>query len=240
MDYEEEQRTEKEALESIYADSYQEVEKNLIKINIYPYTVESDDEINYVGLTLQITYPETYPEVKPEISIFSLKGLAKKETDELKKNLEQIAEDNLGTIMVFTLASSAQEWLLEHNDQKTAKRNEEIKQETGAYESEEEEEDEYEKLMREKSQVSNNLTRYSENTQISAQTYVSQGTPVTKEIFNQWKEQFILERKEVREKLQQESNTEGQILYGKLTGREIFEQKKYVEKVGADGVDIDE
>jgi hypothetical protein len=67
-----------------------ELDATKYKLSIYPYTVESDTDINYVGLTLQVAYPDTYPEVAPEINIFSLKGLTKKDCDELKTKLDEL------------------------------------------------------------------------------------------------------------------------------------------------------
>jgi hypothetical protein len=218
---------------------------NKFKINIYPYTVESDKEVNYVGLTLQIAYSDNYPETTPEINVFALKGLGKKECDELKAKLDQLAQESIGAVMVFTLVSFAQEWLLEHNDHKTEQQIEMVKQESAAYE-EQEEESEYEKLMKEKSM---SLSRYTLNSEVNPQ-FISKGTPVTVEIFLQWKAQFDKERAEVKEKLRQMAEQQAEeVLPGKLTGREIFEKKSswFAEKAGitgetnqAEGVDIDD
>jgi hypothetical protein len=67
-----------------------ELDETKFKLNIYPYTVESETELNYMGLTLQIAYPDTYPDVAPEINIFSLKGLTKKDCDDLKGKLDEL------------------------------------------------------------------------------------------------------------------------------------------------------
>jgi hypothetical protein len=75
--------------------------------------------------------------------------------------------------MIFTLVSAAQEWLLEHNDQKTEQHIEAVKQESAAYEVEEEEVTEYEKLMNANS-ITSGLNRYTLNSEVNAQ-FISKG-----------------------------------------------------------------
>lgn len=123
MDHKEEQDNEVEVLQSIYFDHF--IDRTpasgspySFQLQIFPYSSETDDEVNYVGLCMEVTLPETYPEVLPQFTLYNIKGLVSAQLNELKSQLLEVAEGYLGTVMVFALASEAQQWLLEHNDQR--------------------------------------------------------------------------------------------------------------------------
>jgi hypothetical protein len=209
----------------IYEDRYEEVQDNRFKLHLYPYTVENEDtkEINHVGATIQIIYPDEYPEQVPEINIHSLKGLNNQMISELKSKLDEIALECIGSPMVFNIASTAQEWLLEKNDEHV----------DSDSEGEEEEEEEarlsaYERMMKERQQKQNELLGLGRFHLDSTGT----GTPVTIDNFIEWKQRFDEERRQVQEALKKQQLQlllqSGKLLpkeENKLTGREWFEQK---------------
>jgi hypothetical protein len=133
--------------------------------------------------------------------------------------------------MVFTLVSAAQEWLLEHNDARTEQHIEAVKQESAAYE-EQEEVSEYEKMMNATS-INSGLSRYTLNHEVNSQ-FESKGTPVTIENFKEWKAQFEIERQEVKAKLATMAKESNTALPGEISGRQFFEQKSrwFAENAG--------
>lgn len=214
---------------------------------MYPFTVENKDtnEVNHVGITLQIFYPETYPDVAPEINVFNLKNLNNQLCNELKEKLESLAQDYIGSQMVYNLATAAQEWLLERNDERTEekKQGNEEQEEINTMSS-------YEKMMLEKQREQQELQKLNRYT---LDANLGKGTPVTIENFREWKKRFDEERKQVQEllkqqqQLQQQQSSKDLIDNNRLTGREWFEQKSKWFNAGIEGeeeegedVEIDE
>ncbi|KAL3280346.1 hypothetical protein HHI36_017835 [Cryptolaemus montrouzieri] len=113
MDYLEEQKGEIEALESIYYGDMQILEsepryKFTIPIKSEGYEEDTD---NGMACDLTFTYTEKYPDEGPLIEIENCVNFLDDNESELTAFLETQVQDNLGMVMVFTLASSAQEWL---------------------------------------------------------------------------------------------------------------------------------
>ncbi|EFC42827.1 predicted protein [Naegleria gruberi] len=108
-----EQSNELEALQSIYPTELTINSSTNFKIEIYPYTVESETETNSVGITLEVNYTPDYPEsVIPSFEIYNTRGsITKREMSELKDMLIETANQFLGTSCVFTIASTIQEYL---------------------------------------------------------------------------------------------------------------------------------
>ena len=73
------------------------------------------DDANHVSLTLRFVFPESYPDVVPSIDLSSGKGLKDEALEELHAKLASEAEDSVGMPMIFNLAESAKEYLLENN-----------------------------------------------------------------------------------------------------------------------------
>eukprot|EP01027_Heterolobosea_sp_BB2_P011634 GEZU01016931.1.p1 GENE.GEZU01016931.1~~GEZU01016931.1.p1 ORF type:complete len:266 (+),score=76.03 GEZU01016931.1:25-798(+) len=214
MNYEEEQTNEIEALKAIYLDDFEEVDTKPMKfkINIYPHTGEGDD-VNFVGATLQVTYTPKYPEELPIVNVFPLNGLTKAEADELKAFLDQVAQDNLnGMVMIFTLASEAQQWLLQRNDRREQEQNEM----NLAAELAKKEEEKKKELAK--------LTRFSDVEGVEEKRL--KGTPVTIEAFREWKIKFDEERLAKQKQAEQEAektiNTQKKV---RMTGRQLFESR---------------
>lgn len=121
MDYKEEQDGEMEALEAIYSEELTVISRN-------PYTMyvlvkgsnegARDDFEICLSCVLRFTFVETYPDEPPVIEIDQVEGndFDDQKINQLQENLEEVANENLGMVMVFTLVSAAQELLLQFVD----------------------------------------------------------------------------------------------------------------------------
>ncbi|KAK7844893.1 rwd domain-containing protein 1 [Quercus suber] len=98
-DYAQEQEMEIEALEAILMDDFKEIHS-------------SESGLNTSNRCFQI-------KVIPQFSFSSLRGIHTEDLRILKENLEQEASENLGMAMVYTLVSSAKEWLSERYGEDT-------------------------------------------------------------------------------------------------------------------------
>ncbi|KAJ8927911.1 hypothetical protein NQ314_019541 [Rhamnusium bicolor] len=175
MDYIEEQKSEIEALESIYYGDFEILSsepqyKFLIPIKTEEYESESE---NGLSCDLVITYTSKYPEEAPIIEIQNPENFEDDYESNLLRYLDEQIVENLGMVMVFTIVSSAQEWL-NVKWEETKK----DKEERAARKLKEEEEAE--------------LKRF-------------EGTRVTVETFMKWKRQFeddmgITKKREIAEK----------------------------------------
>jgi hypothetical protein len=192
---------------------------------MYPFTVENKEvnEVNHVGITLQVFYPETYPDVAPEINVFNLKNLNNQLCNELKERLESLAQDYIGSQMIYNLTTAAQEWLLERNDERMKEKTQDhAEQEVNLMSA-------YERMMLEKQREQQELQKLNRYT---LDANLGKGTPVTIENFREWKKRFDEERKQVQEllrqqqqQLQQQQGNKDLIDNDRLTGRQWFEQK---------------
>ncbi|XP_032635429.1 RWD domain-containing protein 1 [Chelonoidis abingdonii] len=126
-DYSEEQRNEREALESIYPDSFTVLSENPTSFTI-TVTSEAGENDETVQATLKFTYGEKYPDETPLYEIFSQENLEDNDVTDILSLLAQQAEENLGMVMIFTLVSAVQEKLNEIVDQIKTRQEEEKKQ----------------------------------------------------------------------------------------------------------------
>merc|ERR1712137_253079 len=120
----EDQTMELEALEAIYMDEFTLVSDTVPRkftINIAP-EGDIDEETTTLSLQMKVKLPETYPEVAPLIKLKPIRGVTDSECTELRQQLLDLAEDNLGTQMIFTLASHIQEWMIEIQQQEEEKK----------------------------------------------------------------------------------------------------------------------
>lgn len=113
-----------EALEAILMDEFKEIhsgESGLstsnrcfqIKITAQE---EDGDESNTnpaQQLALIFAHTEKYPDEPPLLNVSSLQGISSEDLRILKDKLQQEASENLGMAMIYTLVSSAKEWLTE-------------------------------------------------------------------------------------------------------------------------------
>ncbi|XP_050314377.1 RWD domain-containing protein 1 [Anthonomus grandis grandis] len=123
MDFKEEQKSEIEALESIYYGDFEIISVEPYKFSI-PIKTDDYDPGNNVGLScnLVVTYTPKYPEEAPLIELENAENFHEGFEDKLAQHLHEQVAENLGMVMVFTLVSSAQEWLHEkYEEDKKAK-----------------------------------------------------------------------------------------------------------------------
>lgn len=112
-----------EALEAILMDEFKEIHSSesglntsnrCFEITICPQDDDADEANNpSVRLGLIFSHTEKYPDEPPLLYLKSLKGMHNADLKALKEKLEQEAAENLGMAMVYTLVTSAQEWLSE-------------------------------------------------------------------------------------------------------------------------------
>ncbi|XP_059640493.1 uncharacterized protein LOC132282740 [Cornus florida] len=122
-DYVQEQEMEIEALEAILMDDFKETHPSesglntsnrCFQITLSPQDDEADESTTIpVRLALIFSHTEKYPDEPPLLNVKSLKGIQGTDLKILKEKLEQEASENLGMAMVYTLVTSAKEWLSE-------------------------------------------------------------------------------------------------------------------------------
>lgn len=172
------------------------------QINIEIWPYSGEDEKNLVGLNLSIIFSPKYPDEPLDFSISNTRGLIRSDCDDLKAELDKCVKEWLGSVYIFNLTTACQEYLLKMNDREYV-----------------DEESELEKIQRlkeaEKAELEK-LTRFSE-----MDKEIDKGTAVTIEIFKNWQKEFDAKR---IKKLKDDDK-------GKLTGKQLFEQKsKWVDE----------
>jgi len=122
-DYEQEQEMEVEALQAILMDDIKEIDPSesgiattarCFQILLSPQD-DDFDESAYVPVQLALIFAHTekYPDEPPLLNVKSVRGIKPDDLASLKEKLDQEATENLGMAMVYTLVSSAKEWLSE-------------------------------------------------------------------------------------------------------------------------------
>ncbi|XP_031487368.1 uncharacterized protein LOC116255634 [Nymphaea colorata] len=129
-DYEQEQEMEIEALQAILMDDIEEIDPNVsglntdnrcFQITLVPHDDDADEATSVpVRLALVFSHTSKYPDEPPLLKVKSLQGVKPDDLKILQEKLEQEASENLGMAMVYTLATSAKEWLSEFYGQSTA------------------------------------------------------------------------------------------------------------------------
>lgn len=123
-DHVQDQQMEIEALEAILMDDFKEIHPSESGLNTcnccFQITIspQEDDDADLstatsVCLGLIFSHTEKYPDEPPLLNVKSLKGIGAADLKILKEKLEQEASENLGMAMVYTLVTSAKEWLCE-------------------------------------------------------------------------------------------------------------------------------
>ncbi|CAM6089615.1 unnamed protein product [Calypogeia fissa] len=135
MDYAAEQEEEIEALQAILMDDIQELNSNesglhtdarCFQITISPKDDDEDEPTDIpVRLALIFAHTPTYPDEPPLLDVRSLQGVKVSDVKELKEKLVSEASENLGMAMIYTLHTSAKEWLREKFGQDLGDVNEE-------------------------------------------------------------------------------------------------------------------
>ncbi|KAK1436877.1 hypothetical protein QVD17_02661 [Tagetes erecta] len=122
-DHLQEQEMEIEALEAILMDEFQEIHPSesglntsnrCFQITLSPQDDETDESSTTpVQLGLIFSHTEKYPDEIPLLNVKSIRGIHTSDLKVLKEKLEQEASENLGMAMIYTLVSSAKDWLSE-------------------------------------------------------------------------------------------------------------------------------
>ena len=213
-DYEEEQSMELEALEAIYGDDYVPSSSGSGRegaVQLVPLPGEGEEE-NHVALTLSFLFPETYPDVVPEITLESQRGLKEDALNELRAKLKGEAEESVGMPMIFNLAESAKEWLMERNiksEDSMSMHEQMVERQRKAKEKE--------LAEQKKKEDEAAAARSGADKGGSGGNAAVMGTPVTRETFEAWKKAFDAEMLEKYPERRPENT-------GKPTGRELFEK----------------
>jgi len=67
-----------------------------------------------VSIKLRITFTAEYPAAVPEIELADAEGISGAQESQLRQQLEDMAQELVGSAMVFTLASHITEWINEY------------------------------------------------------------------------------------------------------------------------------
>eukprot|EP01080_Neovahlkampfia_damariscottae_P009889 gene9889-2211_t len=197
MDYKEEQEQEIEALESIYMDDFNLIEKDK-KYEINLKNENFEEEGKKVEIKFIVEYTDKYPEEKCYFNISS-SDLTRTENENLVFSLEKEIEENIGNVYIFNLTSFIQEYLNEYNSKK-------------------EEENEFKKIQKEKEDEKERLSKLNRFIKDNEFDKVEEGNPVTLENFAEWKLKFDKEKETKKIK-------KIEISGNKLTGKQYFEKK---------------
>ena len=111
--YAEDQNNEIEALESIYANELEIIEREPFPRFTIKLTTD-DYEENEVKLTCQIEFQfkSKYPDEAPRLEITEFGDDFEDDYKaQLEKLLNEEAQNNLGMVMIFTLVNAASEWM---------------------------------------------------------------------------------------------------------------------------------
>ncbi|OMO70855.1 hypothetical protein CCACVL1_18618 [Corchorus capsularis] len=126
-DHFQEQEMEIEALEAILMDEFKEIHSGesglstsnrCFQITLSPQDDDTDQATTTpVQLALVFSHTEKYPDEPPLLNVKSIRGIQTSDLKILKEKLEQEASENLGMAMIYTLVTSAKEWLSERYGQ---------------------------------------------------------------------------------------------------------------------------
>lgn len=78
---------------------------------------EGDEDSQGTCVDIQFDLPELYPDEKPSIQILNSVNLDESELDQLMTSMDRIADESLGTVMIFTLVSHVVEYLATRSEQ---------------------------------------------------------------------------------------------------------------------------
>eukprot|EP01132_Coremiostelium_polycephalum_P007674 gene7674-9442_t len=136
------------------------------------------------GIILDIKFTPDYPNEVPIIELLPQLTLEKDRILDLEKDIIQLANENIGTSMIFILAGTIKDWLDNNNFEP----------------KEEEEEEEPEET------ISVNIVEEEE------ENHAFEGTPVTLESFMEWRKKFIAET-QPQKKEQKQTKLTGRQLF---------------------------
>lgn len=134
-DHEAEQEMEIEALQAILMDDMEEIasgESGLgtsarcFQIRVSPMDDDEEEPTDIpVRLAVIFAHTPTYPDAAPLLKVRSLQGINDSDIRQLQAKLEEEVQENLGMAMMYTLATSAKEWLREKYGQEEVEQEDE-------------------------------------------------------------------------------------------------------------------
>lgn len=134
-DHEAEQEMEIEALQAILMDDMEEIPSSesglgttarCFQIRVSPMDDDEDEPTDIpVRLAVIFAHTPTYPDAAPLLKVRSLQGINDADIRSLQAKLEAEVSENLGMAMMYTLATSAKEWLREKYGQEEVQQEEE-------------------------------------------------------------------------------------------------------------------
>ncbi|XP_042468188.1 RWD domain-containing protein 1-like [Zingiber officinale] len=120
-DYAQEQEMEIEALQAILMDDIEEIDASdsglstqnrCFRILLTPQDNDLDESnTTPVKMALIFSHTENYPDQPPLLNLKSIKGIKPEDPTILREKLLNEASENLGMAMIYTLVTSAKEWL---------------------------------------------------------------------------------------------------------------------------------
>lgn len=202
----EEQREEREVLESIFPDEIQVISDSEYRISItLDVHTDSDAEFSDPIIILNVRLPEEYPDEAPRLDVTQPPNAPKhpqldiqEDKAQLLEALDPVIEESMGMAMVFTLVSA-----LKDSAELLISDRQNVLQAEKEFESMKAEEEENRKF---------------------------EGEKVTRETFMSWREIFRTEMAEKAMKRQAELEAEerkkrgGKMEEKKLTGKQLWEQ----------------
>ncbi|KAI9837920.1 MAG: hypothetical protein M1837_002659 [Sclerophora amabilis] len=219
----EEQKEEREVLDSIFPEEITDISDTVYRISIKLDVVSSgqdgDEEDEAPTLQLQITYPENYPDEAPVLELSAPPNSAKYEhldvyadRSTLMESLQPTIEENLGMAMVFSLVSTLK--------------------------------DSAEVLISERQASARAVYEVERAKLEEEENRKFHGTMVNRETFLQWRDNFRREAEEAERRRESEREAEEKKKRGpkeekKMTGRELWE-KGLVGRVDEDEDDDEE
>jgi len=202
----EEQKEEREVLDSIFPDEITDISDNEYRISILlDVTNDDGDESEPPTMVLHIKYPESYPDEAPNLDLSTPANApthpyfsVSQDKDQLLSDITETIEENIGMAMIFTLLSTlkdaAEQLITERQASNRADHEQRI------LEAEKEENKKF------------------------------HGEPVTPQTFTRWREGFRKEMEDLKnteeeaEEAAERKRNRGKETVDRLTGRQLWER----------------
>ncbi|KAA0711614.1 eIF-2-alpha kinase GCN2 [Triplophysa tibetana] len=122
-DHSVEQENELEALSAIFGEDFRDVRSQHpwkvrkppeMQLHLRPKAL-SHGQKSFVSVDLEVKCPPTYPDVPPELKLRNAEGLSYDKQQNLQLELNKLAEERCGEVMIYELADFVQCFLTEHN-----------------------------------------------------------------------------------------------------------------------------
>lgn len=115
----ERQENELQAIQAIYMDDFQDLREKRedppkVCLNLTPLQSVVGKEV-YARVDLIVQYTKHYPNKSPKLSLSNAKGISNEDVSELQKQLQQMAAELVGEVMVLNLAHHVQTFLHTRN-----------------------------------------------------------------------------------------------------------------------------